>query len=990
MQAYSSGGVRVAMASALMISGAAALWAQQAGPGQTPTFRSGVELVAIDVGVFDRQGRPVRNLAAADFTVTVAGDARRVVSAEFVDASPGAVAERDAADRAAVSSNEGAGLGRMFVFVVDQNTLEPGSVRHVSRAASRFFSTLSFADRSALMLMPSGPNLDFTWAHDRVRDGLQRVTGFSSAMNNHEFGSLSEARDIANRNPGALRNAAMRECNTSFAGGGFDASSPGAIAGAPAGAGGGGTSTQGTTPAGQGGTGTAAPATGQSGGGRSPRQNSGMAADSCSRDLQLRAEWAWRSAYMTSLSSVTAFRQTLAALARVPGDKSVILISGGWPLEERDQTALLASVAQEAAAARTTLFTLFVPGSTSSASRRLVSTTPTNDQWIQAWPLETLAGMTGGGSFRAEVSADAAFERLAREMSGYYRIGVEKAPVDADGRSRKMKVQVSSNGASVRARDFFDVRTYQDRDWAARLANALDAPIPASGLGLRVTSYLAADPDDASRLKLVLTGEASRLEPGAATVQLLVRDGQGKKVLAGEHPVGEPIDEGLHFSANVRLPPSDYVVRVAVIDGAGRVGSVDHRVDVHGVAVGGLTATGPLLIRVPGGRDTTPRLALSTVRQDERLALQLDLEGEGTRLADVGVTFEIAATADGPALIDSPAELSRGQRGGWVLAQSVADVRVLPPGAYVARAKVTTGSAAIGDVRRAFTVIAAPSAPGTVAAAGSVTGASVSTVRSVRAVVSIPPFALEQAMAPQVLGGFLERVAARPDAAAPMIRDLVARARSAGVDQVAVSDTLAAEYPVAAFLRGLNLLSQNKLEHAANAFRGAMRGSADFYPAMVYLGVCYAAGGNDKDASGAWRTALIKEGDALPLHLLLTDALLRQGKSDLALQTVDSARARWGADGALQRRLVLAALQSGEYADGLQTLDELVASRADDEASLSAGLLVLYESFVNGRPVETIEQDRARMTRLADLYRARGYAGVALLDTWLAEVAKRR
>ena len=63
-----------------------------------------------------------------------------------------------------------------------------------------------------------------------------------------------------------------------------------------------------------------------------------------------------------------------------------------------------------------------------------------------------------------------------------------------------------------------------------------------------------------------------------------------------------------------------------------------------------------------------------------------------------------------------------------------------------------------------------------------------------------------------------------------------------------------------------------------------MRASADFYPAMIYLGACYAAGGNDKEATGAWRTALIKEGDALPLHTLLADALLRQDNGELALE----------------------------------------------------------------------------------------------------------
>ncbi len=68
------------------------------------------------------------------------------------------------------------------------------------RAAAPFFSRLTFADRSALMLMPLGPNVSFTWAHDRVREGLQRVTGMGRQRLGWEYGSLADARDIANRN----------------------------------------------------------------------------------------------------------------------------------------------------------------------------------------------------------------------------------------------------------------------------------------------------------------------------------------------------------------------------------------------------------------------------------------------------------------------------------------------------------------------------------------------------------------------------------------------------------------------------------------------------------------------------------------------------------------------------------------------------------------------------------------------------------------------
>ena len=142
--------------------------------------------------------------------------------------------------------------------------------------------------------------------------------------------------------------------------------------------------------------------------------------------------------------------------------------------------------------------------------------------------------MSGGGTFRAEVNADGVFERLGRELSGYYRIGIEKEPADGDSKGRRMKIQVARPSVTVRARDIFDVPVYEDRDVAARFAAAIDGPMLATELGLRVTSYLSADPENPERRRLLLTGEASRAQAGEATLHLVVNDLSGKKVAAGE------------------------------------------------------------------------------------------------------------------------------------------------------------------------------------------------------------------------------------------------------------------------------------------------------------------------------------------------------------------------------------------------------------------------------------------------------------------------
>jgi hypothetical protein len=931
--------------------------------------------------------------------VTVGGLPRHVVTAEYVDRSvtrPVASAETEGAT---ISTNEGGGAGRLFAFIVDQNTLDLGSARRVTNAAGPFLSRLTFADRSALMLMPVGPTVAFTWAHDRVREGLQKVIGMGRPLSGWEYGSLADARDIANRNMIALRNVGERECGSQSAASGFGAAPPGPTSGGASPP----TPTPGTpsggTPAGgeTGGAGTtpaAGPTTSGGGSGNSRPANAGaFGTSSCAREIQMQAESTWRTALMNSQASLSALRQHLEMLAHVRGDKTVILISGGWPLDERDEVPMLLSVAADAAAARATIFTMYVPTSSFSADRRLMTSTPLADSYLHSGPLETLASMTGGASYRAEVGAEAAFERLGREMSGYYRIGIEKDPSDGDGKLRRMKVQVPRSGLTVRAREIFDVRTYEDRDWAARLGSAIDGPV-ATEVGVRVTSYLSTDPDDGSRLRLLLSGEVSRLGPGGATLRLLVSDLQGKKITSGEVALGHGKEETVPFSTNIPVPTGSYIVRVGVMDSAGHVGSVDHRVDVHDVPLGALSATGPVLVRVPGPGQGDARIALDSVRQDERLAMEINLEGDKGRLETTDVEFEIAASADGPALLHTTAAMSRGTREGSVVAQGVTDMRVLPPGPYIVRAKVTSGteSATVREMRRAFAVTAAPRA---VAEAGApsttVTGhPAVARPAGRLPVAAVSPFALDQVLAPPVLGVFLDRVATRSDASSPAMRALLERARTTGVGGLEVSDAQADEAPVAAFLKGLTLLSQNKPEPAAAQFRNAMRGSADFYPAMVYLGACYAAGGKDKEAAGAWRTALIREGDAVALHAMLADAFLRQGRGDLAVDDLGTARARWPEDQGLKRRFAVAALLAGQHAEGLQALDELIEKRADDEPGLALGILTLYEAFENRRPVETVDQDRARMMRLADAYRSRGGPSLALIDTWVAAATTKK
>src|SRR4030095_4917786 len=72
---------------------------------QVPVFRSGIEVMEVDVNVVDGNGTPVRDLRAPEFVVTVDGQPRRVLSAEFLSEDTGPGGKPAAARDPYVSNN---------------------------------------------------------------------------------------------------------------------------------------------------------------------------------------------------------------------------------------------------------------------------------------------------------------------------------------------------------------------------------------------------------------------------------------------------------------------------------------------------------------------------------------------------------------------------------------------------------------------------------------------------------------------------------------------------------------------------------------------------------------------------------------------------------------------------------------------------------------------------------------------------------------------
>jgi hypothetical protein len=89
----------------------------------------------------------------------------------------------------------------------------------------------------------------------------------------------------------------------------------------------------------------------------------------------------------------------------------------------------------------------------SLSSRGGLRTSYFRDSNMAAAGLEIIAGTAGGAVFRVYgTSPDVAFDRVLRETSAHYLLGVDAGTQDRDGQARAIRVRVKRGGAQVRSR----------------------------------------------------------------------------------------------------------------------------------------------------------------------------------------------------------------------------------------------------------------------------------------------------------------------------------------------------------------------------------------------------------------------------------------------------------------------------------------------------------------------------------------------------------
>jgi hypothetical protein len=151
--------------------------------------RDRANLLAIDFTASGPNGTPVETLTPADVTVRLGGRNRRVVSVEFVRASPGpAAVDPPYADNSARSAP------RSLILMVDEDTIRPGRTLAVRDAAHQLVAGLSPQDRLALVTVPfGGLAVNLTTDHGRV---LQAMTSLTSQSSRSESVADTQCRTL--------------------------------------------------------------------------------------------------------------------------------------------------------------------------------------------------------------------------------------------------------------------------------------------------------------------------------------------------------------------------------------------------------------------------------------------------------------------------------------------------------------------------------------------------------------------------------------------------------------------------------------------------------------------------------------------------------------------------------------------------------------------------------------------------------------------------
>jgi VWFA-related protein len=903
---------------------------------QPPAFRSGVEVLEVDVTVVDSRGNPVTDLRGPEFSVTVDGQPRRVVSAEYIaDVLPANKRTAPKIDPY-ISNNTDRRPGRLIMLAVDRNNTDTNTIRGALEGIRNFISELSPEDRLGLTTFPPpGPTVDFTTNHKQVLDSLTRIIGADDPLPSRFNISDYEALVMDDKsNALVMQRMLSRLCG----------------------------------------------------------DNDPVNLSNCGRDVEQEAMGIAQQLRRKTSESVSGLAILLKNLADVEGSKSLIVMSQGLMLEGAAADATV--LAKLAAEARVNVNVLMFDTPRGLASTGRMSETNSEDRDLREHGLETLASRSRGSLFRIVASPLYVFQRLTSEISGHYMLGVEPTEKDRDGKAHQIKVQVRRQGTSVRARQQFEYAVRSPGTWSrdVLMGKVLRSPSSNTQLPMRMTTYVYKDAAP-GKVKLVMAAE---IDPVAGDGALDIAMGfalyndSGRLVASGqERKIYSPnTDLPILYDLTMAVDTGSYRLRLAAIDLAGNSGSVERdvqawKMDDQEIAVGDL-----LLSPGRGMKSGDIRPPVTLKIQDGQLGIYTELySNKPGALENTKVTFELADNAEGPTLRSDVGEIRARPDGTYRQAMAIMPVGALPPGPYVARAIISSNGKTVGKLTRPFLV-----APGSRAAAPEPTAAAtaVGTGIAAPAASGILIGARPATFNPTdvLKADMLKAVFDVMEKSHPTVKNAFAKARNGQFEGTALMALDAGDQAAGSVLRGLEFFSKGQLNPAATQFGVALRSPADSAIASFYLGACFAAAGRDKDAVAAWERVRASQLAMPNLHVVLADGWLRMGQPAQALDPLKEALEKQPQNDSVRKNLAIAQSQMGLQDQAYATITPYLERNPNDADALMVALHALYQVRVTGKSIGTAEEDKTRAAQYARAYIAAKGPLQPLVEKWAEFLAK--
>ncbi len=305
--------------------------------------------------------------------------------------------------------------------------------------------------------------------------------------------------------------------------------------------------------------------------------------------------------------------------------------------------------------------------------------------------LENLAGVTGAQVLVLAAAGENALNRIAIETSAYYLAAFDPEPSERNGQPHRLEVRVTRPDVTVRAGTQIAIAR-ADGKTARKAVSPRDMLREATvyrDLPLRVGAFPSREAAD--KLKLVALGELVDPSVKLTAAVVGVYDAKGKLTAQSTAPPESLATMPLMFA--IVVPPGKYRVRLAATDASGRSGTADVEMTADLTSAGALKLSSLLLGSDAGG--FKPLLQF----KDEPSAMAT-FELYGKPPTQLPLKLELAATADGPALLQAPPAGAGTKDPDRFIISGVFPIASLAPGDYVVRATVGTPESGEGRLMR--------------------------------------------------------------------------------------------------------------------------------------------------------------------------------------------------------------------------------------------------------------------------------------------------